>query len=103
MKFLALLMAVYILCVSWAPCADGHPAMSVAQETLSRFTPPGNPAHPDTCPPFCACSCCGVQTAVEAFSLLSEPSLIGDRLIPIHHTIFFSRPTGDIWQPPKIS
>lgn len=63
MKFLAVILSIYILALNFAPCEDES---SVCDEKISEFSQQSaddNHDHEtsDLCSPFCQCQCCHIH------------------------------------------
>jgi hypothetical protein len=108
MRLFALLLSLYLTCLSCMPCTDEvEVCMAQAQTTISA-TPHsdcGNNGLGDWCSPLCQCHCCAgavlapikpVQLAMSA----PEQWTAGLR----HRVLLVAAPTsalGDVWQPPQ--
>lgn len=101
MKYMAVILSVYVLVLTAMPCNDVHAANtnSVSIELTKQNPNPANDA--DLCSPFCFCHCC--QT-------LLFPSFFNSSFVNIAETTLdiklkepaFLSPVTSIWQPPKI-
>lgn len=106
MKWIALLLSIYLMALSNMPCADME--VDSAMHKTAQFSSEASHSHDkdnDLCSPFCACNCCGAQVltyqtseTIEfpvAFSMISK-------VVPNYNSVFTSNFYGSIWQPPQI-
>lgn len=112
MKWLTLLLSVYLLGLSLWPCADepllptGQLGIAVGWSFTTTESDAGHQHEHDACSPFCTCACCAATiTTVPQFHYSLRPSV---EIIPIDVASFHyvSAPLADplsaIWQPPKL-
>ena len=107
MKWIAILMSIYLMALSNMPCADME--VNSAMHKTTEFSSENNHTHDkdnDLCSPFCACNCCGAQvlsyqTAVT-FEFPAVSSIISIPL-PNYNSVFASNFYESIWQPPQIA
>ncbi|MDX2001372.1 MAG: DUF6660 family protein [Chitinophagales bacterium] len=99
MKFLALLMAFFVLALSVVPCCSEN---TTGGELIQTSCGTGNQC-PDICSPFFTCGTC------SGF-VFNSPTLITDviptvieKVYPFLEEITLSEIAVDVWQPPKIS
>ena len=62
MKWIAILLSIYLMALSNMPCADME--VNSAAHKTAQFSSEANHSHDkdnDLCSPFCACNCCGAQ------------------------------------------
>ncbi len=105
MRFLSVLLALYVLALDAYPCMDHDlwgGGVDVWQESVMEHEHQGGDWTAEACSPFCACSCCGMMVDVHhLFSItLSLPVMEGVR-IPVSPSykgrdVFFS-----VWRPPQ--
>lgn len=101
MKGLFLLFAIYLFTLTIVPCHDAGECSAVRKEVASH----DHDGEDEQCPPFCACSCCGMVMAEPATSAwYAEGMLTPD--YPYHLYGYVAPapkalPTG-VWQPPRI-
>ena len=107
MKWIAIVMSIYLMALSNMPCADME-VDSVAHKT-AQFSSEANHSHDksnDLCSPFCACNCCGAQVlsyeSAPVFDFPADYSVITKQL-PNYTSVFASNFYGSIWQPPQIA
>lgn len=108
MRLFALLLSLYLTCLSCMPCADDV-AVCVAQAQTSMHATEhsdcGKNGLGDWCSPLCQCHCCAgaVLAPIKPVQLaLSAPEqwAAGSR----HGVLFVAAPTrstADVWQPPQ--
>ncbi|MDW5289596.1 DUF6660 family protein [Formosa sp. PL04] len=62
MKFLAVILSIYILALNFAPCED---TASFDDDTTTEFSEHSDSNHDhnasDECSPFCQCHCCHIH------------------------------------------
>ncbi|MHC0440346.1 MULTISPECIES: DUF6660 family protein [unclassified Flavobacterium] len=107
MKWITVLLSIYLIALSSMPCADME--VNSAAHKTAQFSSEANHSHDkdnDLCSPFCACNCCGAQVLnyqnVAVFEFPSENHLISIPL-PSYNSVFASNFYGSIWQPPQIA
>ena len=108
MKFLNIILSIYLVALSCLPCADmevnsaGHSLVAHQLEQDSHSHDKEN----DLCSPFCVCNCCGSQIVsffkVETVSFTVVSKSIKTQL-PTYKSILTSNFYGSIWQPPQIA
>ena len=105
MKWITIILSVYLIGLSILPCADLEITSTV---NASQFLSEENHSHDkenDMCSPFCACSCCGVQVLSYHPHIVFEfpVELFSTSLLaPNYKSVFASSFFGSIWQPPQI-
>lgn len=109
-KWISLLLSVYLLGLSLWPCQDNHPVhqpggTSIVQ--VSATSVPIEHSHHDChdCSPFCACVCCGAHLSVPpTFTFAAQ--LQGWRFLPTglfsYASPIWVAPLATIWQPPQL-
>ncbi|MCR4029918.1 MULTISPECIES: DUF6660 family protein [Flavobacterium] len=106
MKWIAILMSIYLMVLSNMPCADME--VNSAMHKTVQFASEDNHSHDkdnDLCSPFCACNCCGAQVlSYEAPLSFEFPKPYTQISIPLpsYNSVFISDFFGSIWQPPQI-
>ncbi|WP_430971575.1 DUF6660 family protein [Sunxiuqinia rutila] len=101
MKYVAVILSVYIMVLTAMPCDDVHAANtnSVSLELVKKS--PNQTNDIDLCSPFCFCHCC--QTlSFPSFFRISNVNLVKITLDIKLKEPAFSSPIAPIWQPPKI-
>ncbi|MFB9052368.1 DUF6660 family protein [Formosa undariae] len=66
MKFLAVILSIYILALNFAPCEDvvqGDDAQQIVSELVQHNDADHNHDTLDLCSPFCQCHCCHINVA----------------------------------------
>nr|NQU90277.1 hypothetical protein [Bacteroidota bacterium] len=101
MKFIAVILSVYVMVLTAMPCADVF-AADTNSVTLEVFEQSHSHSHDvDLCSPFCFCDCCQTLSQITKHFIfqinlvsfnLSMSSLVQDE---IECAISF-------WRPPKI-
>jgi hypothetical protein len=104
MKFIATILAIYILALVAVPCVD-QPEDRIVQKMQITQNPADNHQNDcDQCSPFCTCDCCvspiiwqNLIVSLDSFSIL-----LGC-FSPEYSSAFVSCYSGSIWQPPQLS
>lgn len=111
MKFLNIILSIYLVALSCLPCADlevSSAAHTDAHELAKTTHDSEGHSHgndKDLCSPFCSCNCCGSQI-VSYFNVMSCNFTVVSKEIktqlPSYTSKFTSNFYGSIWQPPQI-
>ncbi|SHG28387.1 DUF6660 family protein [Flavobacterium defluvii] len=107
MKWIAVLLSIYLMALSNMPCADME--VNSAMHKTAQFSSEDNHTHDkqnDLCSPFCNCNCCGAQVLSYQTTVTYEfPSAYTQISIslPSYNSVFISNFSGKIWQPPQIA
>lgn len=103
MKYLALMLSFYVLMLNAIPCIDVSVDDCMNKTDLGQGGQDSQHQNDsDHCSPFCTCNCCATSVIFQEMPvLLKSFSIIEKQYIPLS-TGFFSDPTDNIWQPPKI-
>ena len=102
MKFLATILALFILSLSALPCDDVS-YNNQQSETVSEIVNLDNHSHSDLCSPFCMCSCCSISVTepvkhIEYVLNVEKPS----NVVPTFYTSSFSNNYySKIYLPPQ--
>ena len=101
MKYVAVILSVYVLVLTAMPCVDVYAANtdSVSIELTKQNPNPANDV--ELCSPFCFCHCCQTLSFPSFFQI----SFINLVKVPLNielKELSFSSPIAPIWQPPKI-
>ena len=104
MKFLSILLSMYVLYMVSLPCVDEAIDFNKTfVEISTAHHHHDDPNQTDTCSPFCVCSCCSVTVELTSFVFESNPVReIQSQLIP-YYKESFSTYFHPIWQPPQLS
>lgn len=98
-----LILCLYILALTAAPCVDhAHDGLQHQEKVMKAYNDHGIHAA-DACSPFCFCNCCGTLVLKKEFNLNFTPDSY-----PAQTLVFLSEKMPPqffipIWQPPKIS
>jgi hypothetical protein len=106
-KFLYVILSLYLVLLSSLPCADVEVNTSAYTEMASTSNQDehSHDKEDDLCSPFCICNCCGsqithyLQVVMIDFPILSKPI---KTQLPTYKFLFASNFYGSIWQPPQI-
>jgi len=103
LKNLIVILAVYMLLLSLLPCGDSAECQDEKHAvTFIENTHSDHDNHPENCPPFCSCTCCG-----QFLSTLTVHSfLVKTVALPVTNKISYQDLYSDliltaIWQPPQ--
>ena len=105
MKLFTLLFNIYMLALSFFPCADIDISVNDNENIISS-TDNNKKEHNETenCTPFCICSCCAVPIIYEAINIDENSKQI--YLSAKYPSLKINCPSlssAAIWQPPKFS
>jgi hypothetical protein len=103
MKYIYLIVSFYVILLTAIPCIDASDCGYIQN---SEHGQGAKDEHNDEdaghCSPFCTCNCCATSVIFQEMPIqLKSFSIIEKQYIPLS-TGFFSDPTDNIWQPPKI-
>jgi hypothetical protein len=102
MKFLALLLSIYIFALNLAPCADYVGASDADKTEISQAIGDDHKHQDsDSCSPFCICQCCHISTTYLQFVdiKLAAPSIYTKDFFYLNG--IEKDYTASILQPPK--
>lgn len=108
MKFLNIILSIYLVALLCIPCADIE-VNSVAYSTKEMDGNHKDHSHDkenDLCSPFCICNCCGAQIFNYFPSTNFEfPTIVSaiETKESFYKSTFTSNFFGSIWQPPQIA
>ncbi|MCY7291285.1 MAG: hypothetical protein LH615_03800 [Ferruginibacter sp.] len=102
MKFFTLLFKIYLLALSFFPCADVDSCIETNSPYISSINNKEDHNETENCTPFCICSCCALQ-------IIHQPTAINENSKQIYFALkypalkinFRSYSNDGIWQPPK--
>jgi len=104
MKYLAIIISLYISLLSVMPCQDKDDAVLAQSHLTIRQAHDGNEAcSREACTPLCSCSCCSsvrdIDSQVHVLSFQQNTFIpYPDLIIPA-----LSEQNIAIWQPPQLS
>lgn len=111
MKFLNIILSIYLVALSCLPCADmeaksvGKNDTNAIAKTTDDHNEHSHDKSKDLCSPFCICNCCGAQI-LSYFPVISYEFPLISTVIktkePFYKSVFASNFYGSIWQPPQI-
>jgi hypothetical protein len=101
MKFIAVILSVYVLSLTAMPCddiyADNSNSTSIELIDQSQF----HSDESEVCSPFCFCNCC--QTLAQPISkAITEIKVVIHKLFVVYQKQDYTNPITLIWHPPKI-
>lgn len=100
MKYIAVILSVYVMVLTAIPCNDVHAGTNSATLELSEQSQ-NHTSDVDLCSPFCFCHCCQTLSFPSFFSI-SFINMVEITLDIKFKEPAFSSPVASIWQPPKI-
>lgn len=103
MKITGLIMACWLLFLSFVPCGDRQDCSVAADAVVTAGT--DHQQHDqdiEHCTPFCSCACCASSTVSPSpvFFTLNKKGF-GKMPYADYHTGMFSNISCSIWQPPR--
>ncbi len=104
MKLFCYIFSFYIICLLAYPCQDyKNISCSNYKEECSSSTEHKEDNDCHSCPPFCVCNCCQVNTIVVLKVLLNSVNIdLIAEVRTIYKEISVKEIILTIWQPPKI-
>ncbi len=106
MKFITLILSIYLFTLSAIPCADIE-SENIARIVANDSQEKDNHSHKDNdlCSPFCICNCCG-QVTLNYVAAINYDFPVKIEEIKssnsFYTSAFYSNFYGSIWQPPQI-
>ena len=106
MKFIAIILALYVMVLSIRPyfadsdCTDSDHCTQTAQTSNSHQH--DNDCKGDCSPFFTCAACSGFNIPTVSFSLIPLAFILTEK-VSIYNPSFISEFLQSIWQPPKIS
>ncbi|WP_394707611.1 DUF6660 family protein [uncultured Draconibacterium sp.] len=100
MKFLTVILSIYVMILTFMPCADAHVGNADCHSIIQQDQDGEHSEDIEICSPFCFCACCQTlaQTPTYTIPKINLPSVevISPLLVQneIESTISF-------WRPPK--
>lgn len=104
MKFFTLLFNIYLLALSFFPCADVDSCEDDSIHVSVATNNPNKEDHKESedCTPFCICACCAVPIIYQSVSMKEVPQQIHLEVkYPSLNIKYPSHNAASIWQPPK--
>ncbi len=102
-KFVAVILSIYILVLNITPCDDEPTSLNAGTTEISyQLQDDHSHNEADLCSPFCHCSCCQVVTMElksSVFEPLQLPFSKENFFLPERQTTNF---LGAILQPPRV-
>lgn len=108
MKFLNIILSIYLVALSCLPCADMevNSLAHSSSEVVANHDKHSHDKENDLCPPFCVCNCCGTQILNFNQEITFEFRKVFTEIttqIPTYKSILTSNFYGSIWKPPQIA
>jgi hypothetical protein len=104
MKWSTFLLGMYILLLSFLPCADSKECTAFGEQRISALA--GHEGHnhqQESCTPFCICACCGTVTFFQQVTLFPVPHTQLQERPEFHNVLsFHSYDFHTVWQPPQL-
>ncbi|MDA3906143.1 MAG: hypothetical protein PF484_08730 [Bacteroidales bacterium] len=101
MKYIAVILSVYVMVLTAMPCNDVHAANSNSVSMELHQQSPNQTNDVDLCSPFCFCQCCQTLSFPSFYDGLLSDVEVATLNIPFKESRF-SNPFSSIWQPPKL-
>jgi hypothetical protein len=102
MKFLAVILSVYVFCLTIMPCVDGLAADLIPGPEVIHNEAASQQQECGHCSPFCTCDCCASQVLTKENLINFEYSTISEKFITFYTPDYHSSSYFFIWHPPKI-
>lgn len=104
MKWLAVILSIYMVLLSCIPCADAAPIEDTTKVTHVASQPDTTDHAPaaDLCSPLCICNCCAGFALQTNLKKVNPTFFIALIPAPIYRHVAVLQPSFAIWQPPKI-
>ncbi|MCV9926756.1 hypothetical protein OIU83_03805 [Flavobacterium sp. LS1R49] len=107
MKWINIILSVYLIVLSCLPCADtlASETKTHTNEIVSKTDSQSHEKGLDLCAPFCSCNCCAAQVLTAAPTItwfFNEDTILIKKPLSSYHSILASNFYGSIWQPPQI-
>ncbi|MFZ6037577.1 MAG: DUF6660 family protein [Bacteroidota bacterium] len=100
MKYLAVILSMYVMVLTAIPCNDVHAANTNSVSLELSEQSPNQTNDVDLCSPFCFCHCCQTLSFPSFFNgLLSNVEVVALNIT--FKESRFSNHFSSIWQPPK--
>ncbi|WP_243854605.1 DUF6660 family protein [Flavobacterium sp. 270] len=106
MKWITIILSIYLIALSNMPCADMEVNSIVHQKAQFSSDSHSHDKENDLCSPFCACNCCGAQIlSYQSTNNITFPVVYTaiTAVVPNYKSVFISNFYGSIWQPPQIA
>lgn len=111
MKYISLILSVYILALALLPCADqidwciSDKGSDQAIELAETGAHDHSGDSKDLCSPLCTCSCCHInlRTPLKSGFSLTPPKPIVNPSPSSFPLLVDLKLLNDIWQPPRLS
>ena len=103
MKFFTLLFNIYLLALSFFPCADVDSCVESNRSiTSTDNSNKANHKDSENCTPFCICACCAVPIIHDVINVndSSKQIYLAAKYPPLKLT-YPSYSSAAVWQPPK--
>ena len=100
MKFLTVILSIYVMILTFMPCADAHVGNADCHSTVQQDQSGEHSEDIEFCSPFCFCACCQILSLTSIYTIpkinLPDVNIITPSLVQneIESTISF-------WRPPK--
>ncbi|MEX0995874.1 MAG: DUF6660 family protein [Flavobacteriaceae bacterium] len=102
MKFLALILSLYIFALNVAPCEDNAIDSEAKTEISQAMDNDHRHQGNDLCSPFCICQCCHINsTPFEIVDFTITPKLISTEVF-YHFNGFAKDFSATLLQPPQV-
>lgn len=104
MKFLFLILSLFMLYMSCLPCGDSKECNVKTPTEISATDNHQQHKHnAEACTPFCTCSCCAASVYYSPFAKSQVTKVFQSEKYPLYNVSFNTVAHYSIFQPPKIS
>ncbi len=100
MKFLTVILSIYVMILTFMPCADTQIADADCHSTVQQDQGGEHSEDIEICSPFCFCACCQTltQTSIYTIAMINIPSVKITTPLLVQNEIESSI---SFWRPPK--
>ncbi len=104
MKFISVILSLYVLLLTFVPCSDAHSNNDLS-DCISLIQQDRDQNHSsndwDLCSPFCYCTCCQSVSHPDLTTLSKVDLVAHQRIIPLIENNTADR-VIPFWRPPKV-
>lgn len=104
MKWLYIILSIYITVLSCIPCSDENECNVTTSNITIIDNHQEHEHEAEMCSPFCICNCCGCSgiTLIQSHSIDYKITVDIVTVSNMYVPAFIDNYTGSVWQPPKI-
>jgi len=103
-KFIHLILSIYIIALSCLPCSDAGDYIKNKKASVTTQEKSASGHQDDSCSPFCICNCCHSSGFYKTADYITAAAIkINRENTKMEYSpVFLSNFYTSIWQPPKI-